>query len=104
MDTVSLLTEDGWCPPENVILPPLPGIDMSMLEYVHSYSNMIKGGVSSMWVNQTSGEYQFLWSPMHRNGADVGFEQMAGWYFDQVPNLSPNFYDLGIYARSSCIA
>jgi len=159
VDTVSLLTEEGWCPPENVILPPLPmaaseltahhgqspwnepeerpylmvcgfpegaacyqisplnghivwtpvkaedpGIDMSMLEYVHSYSNMIKGGVSSMWINKTSGEYQFLWSPMVRNGEDVGFEQMAGWYFDQVPNLSPNFYDLGMYARLSCIA
>eukprot|EP00091_Calanus_sinicus_P017088 TRINITY_DN3687_c0_g1_i1.p1 TRINITY_DN3687_c0_g1~~TRINITY_DN3687_c0_g1_i1.p1 ORF type:complete len:207 (+),score=65.74 TRINITY_DN3687_c0_g1_i1:58-621(+) len=155
VDTVSVLTESGWCPSENVIIPPLPiaasgltahhgqvvgshddreylmvcgfpgesacyqisplnghfvwtpvgaeeeDIDMEVLEYVHSYTNMIKGGVISMWINKESGEYQFLWSPMIRTSADAGFEQMAGWYKDSVPNLTSDSPSLGTYAHLS---
>ena len=35
-------------------------INMEVLEYVHSYDNMIKNGVTSMWLNKNTGEYEFL--------------------------------------------
>ena len=79
-------------------------LDMSMLEYVHSYTNMIKDGVTSMWMNKSTGEYQFLWSPMNRKSPDVGFDQMAGWYKDSVPTLTTDFPSLGSYAHLSCLA
>jgi len=147
LDTVAVLTESGWCPPENIIIPPLPlaatgltahhthsylvlcgfpgetscfqisplnghfvwtpvgvedeDINMDVLEYVHSYDNMIKNGISSMWLNKNTGEYEFLWSPMVRNGDDAGFEEMAGWYRDQVPNLPAT---RGPYVNVSCLA
>merc|ERR1711915_439805 len=79
-------------------------IDMSTLEYVHSYTNMIKDGVTSMWLNKDSGEYEFLWSPMIRSDTDAGFEQMAGWSRDSVPNLVMESPSLGAYAYLSCLA
>jgi len=151
---VAVLTESGWCPPENVIVPPLPmpaagltahhanfeipeqreylmvcgfpgdfscyqssplngafgwnpvstedeDIDMTVLEYVHSYDNMIKNGVTSMWLNKNSGEYEFLWSPMMHPGGNAGAEEMVGWYRDQVPGLPAT---LGPYVNLSCLA
>jgi hypothetical protein len=79
-------------------------IDMGVLEYVHSYSNLIKGGVDSMWMNKETGEYQFLWSPMNRIDQDSGYEQMAGWYQDGLPNLAADFPALGTYDHLSCMA
>merc|ERR1712215_619020 len=159
LDSIAVLTETGWCPPDAVIIPPLPkpqtgltghhgrivgstvdreylmvcgftglesacfqisplnghftwtpvgvedeSIDMSTLEYVHSYTNMIKDGVTSMWLDKDSGEYEFLWSPMIRSDADASFEQMAGWYRDSVPNLVMESPSLGEYAYLSCLA
>jgi len=153
LDNVAVLTESGWCPPDNVIIPPLPmpatgltahhgtmdsshreylvvcgfpgesacfqisplnghfewtpvgvedeDINMEELEYVHSYDNMIKNGVTSMWLNTNTQEYEFLWSPMTKNGEDAGWEEMAGWYRDQVPNLPAT---LGPYVAMSCLA
>jgi len=153
LDNVAVLTESGWCPPENIIIPPLPmpatgltahhgaadsshreylvvcgfpgetacfqisplnghfewtpvgvedeDINMEELQYVHSYDNMIKNGVTSMWLNMNTQEYEFLWSPMTKNGEDAGWEEMAGWYRDQVPNLPAT---LGPYVDLSCLA
>merc|ERR1712123_378081 len=160
LDTVSVLTESGWCPQENVIIPPLPmaaegltahhgqmvgdgadgereylmvcgfpeesacyqisplnghyvwtpveteedDLDMDVLEYVHSYDNMIKGGVTSMWMNKNSGEFEFLYSPMHKTSPDAGADKMAGWYKSSVPNLVANSPSLGTYVDRSCLA
>ena len=153
LDNVAVLTESGWCPPENIIIPPLPmpatgltahhgaadsshreylvvcgfpgetacfqisplnghfewtpvgvedeDINMEELQYVHSYDNMIKNGVTSMWLNMNTQEYEFLWSPMTKNGEDAGWEEMGGWYRDQVPNLPAT---LGPYVDLSCLA
>ena len=153
LDNVAVLTESGWCPPENTIIPPLPmpatgltahhgaadsshreylvvcgfpgetacfqisplnghfewtpvgvedeDINMEELQYVHSYDNMIKNGVTSMWLNMNTQEYEFLWSPMTKNGEDAGWEEMGGWYRDQVPNLPAT---LGPYVDLSCLA
>ena len=38
---------------------------------------------------------------MVKNGEDAGFEEMAGWYRDQVPNLPAT---LGSYVNVSCLA
>ena len=57
-----------------------------------------------MWINNESGEYQFLWSPMIRTSPDAGFEQMAGWYKEGVPSLTADSPSLGTYAHLSCMA